>query len=211
MQAGTHYYYLPKSIHVMKDVLIFVLLALLATASPVHSQNAVPFKIETGIGIGPVPTFFKDRPHVVSIPVIASTDYRFSRLLSIGVFAGRSVAEAIRENPANGVLMNYENRYNFVGARFAVHTDPHRFYRWEVYGGMNAFFARSKITGVPVDKAIRLVGGAEIKYKRQFTACGFLGARYALTKQLGVWGELGYGISIVSLGMGYRFTTAAGK
>lgn len=191
----------------MKDVLIFVLFAFLATASPVHSQNAVPFKGEIGIGIGPVPTFFKDRPHSVSIPVIAYADYRFSQLLSIGVFAGRSVAEAARESPSSGVLMNYENRYNFIGARFAVHTNPHRFYRWEVYGGMNAFFARSKVTGVPVDKAIRLPNGPEIKYKRQLSACGFLGARYALTKQLGVWGELGYGISIVSAGIGYRFTT----
>lgn len=195
----------------MKDVLIFVLFVFLATTSPVHSQNAVPFKSEAGIGIGPVPTFFKDRPHSVSVPVIVYADYRFSKLLSMGVFAGRSVAEAIRESPASGILMNYENRYNFAGARFAVHTDPHRFYRWEVYGGMNAFFARSKVTGVPVDKAIRLAGGPDIKYKRQLSACGFLGARYALTKQLGVWGELGYGISIVNAGIGYRFTTGAGK
>jgi hypothetical protein len=191
----------------MRDVLIFCLFAFLATTTCVQAQNAVPFNFETGFGLGPVPTFVKDRPHSSGMPLIVYADYRTSRLFSVGVFAGQSVSEAIRESANGGVSMNYKNAYNFVGARLAVHTDPHRYYRWEVYGGMNAFFARSKVTAVPVDKALQVVIKPETTVKRQLTACGFLGARYAMTKQLGIWGELGFGISIVSAGIGYRFTT----
>ena len=65
----------------------FCLSCMLATA---QSPNAARFRWELGSNIGLMPTFAKDRPDMLMLPVSAYVDYRLAPNFSLSATGGHS-------------------------------------------------------------------------------------------------------------------------
>lgn len=190
----------------MNNKHLFLHLLLFATATAA-TQNLANFKFEAGIGAGLIPTFAKDQSRNITIPFIAGLSYRVWEQCSAGAFAGYSASSAIRPGKWTGLPVLHENRFRFAGIRIAAHTDPHQFDRWDFYGGMSGMFTLAQITSTPLVKSSSAKSDEENNRVARFTGTGFLGARFALTKRWGVWGELGFGAALVNAGASYRFVS----
>lgn len=178
----------------------------LATTSAI-AQNAAPFKWEAGAGMGALPTFAKDRPSSIVPPFSAYVSYRVSGMLSIEGIGGYSASQVGRMSSTTGESVQYDNRYRFAGIRLSAHTDPYRFDAWDVYGGMQGMLTFSRITQTSLIKSSL----PTITVNTRFYATAYVGARFALNHNWGIWGELGFGAALGTLGMSFRLTEKGWK
>jgi hypothetical protein len=168
-----------------------------------QSPNAARFHWEIGSNIGLMPTFAKDRPDMLTLPVSLYVDRRISGNFSLSAVGGHSRSGLVRNSSITGEPLYYENDYSFVGLRASAHTSPHRFDRWDVYGGLSAMLVFSEVS---VSKLIKSESSAvSTKDYNKFLITGFLGARFALNRRWGVQGELGFGAALLNAGISYRF------
>lgn len=181
----------------------FCLSCMLATA---QSPNAARFRWELGSNIGLMPTFAKDRPDMLMLPVSAYVDYRLAPNFSLSATGGHSRSALVRNSSITGEPLYYENSYSYVGLRLAAHTSPHRFDRWDIYGGLSGMLVFSDISVGPLNKSASVL--ASNQRHNKFVLTGFLGARYALTPRWGIQAELGFGASLLNAGISYRFAKA---
>ena len=129
-------------------------------------------------------------------------------MLFIGILSAQapySASTLEKLNRISNELEFIENRYRFAGLRSSVHTDRYRFARWDLYAGANAFFTFSEISTTPLVKSSEQNPATAIQHRNSFSATGFLGARFAATRHVGAWAELGFGVSILNAGVSYRF------
>jgi len=171
-----------------------------------QSPNAARYHWELGSNIGLMPTFAKDRPDMLMLPVSAYLDYRLAPNFSVSATGGHSRSALIRNSSITGEPLYYENSYSYAGLRLAAHTSPQRFDRLDIYGGMSAMLVFSDISVGPLNKSASTLVSNQRHNK--FVVTGFLGARYALTPRWGIQGELGFGASLLNLGVSYRFAKA---
>ncbi len=170
-----------------------------------QAPNEAKFKFETGMGTGVLPTFAKDRSSNLGPPLSGYVTYRMPGNWSIGMTGGFSASSLQRVNRITGDPESIVNRFHFAGLRTSVHTDPFRFARWDLYAGANAFYSLSEISISPLVKSADRDADTDKTYKSGFSATGFLGARFAATRHIGAWAELGFGVSILNAGLSYRF------
>ncbi len=167
------------------------------------SQNEARFKWEANVSIGALPTFVRDHSQCIVPPLSIAVSHRFSGLFSMDAVAGYSVSQAARTRGIHAG-MTFWHRYSYAGLRATVHTDPWRFERWNLYGGICAMWVSSDVAAVSAHKAGSVIRATDEHSERLF-ASGFLGARFALNHYWGLHSELGFGVSICSLGISYRF------
>ncbi len=191
----------------MKTNFFLLTASLFIAATAAFAQNAAPFKWEAGAGIGALPTFAKDRPSSIVPPLSAYVSYRISGMLSIEGIGGYSASQVVRISSITEDPVQYDNRYQFAGMRLSVHTDPHRFEAWDIYGGMQGMMAMSRITQTPLAKS----GIPTVTKNTKFYGTAYVGARYALNHNWGIWGELGLGAALGTVGMSFRLTEKGWK
>lgn len=157
---------------------------------------------EVRAGAGLLPTFVKDRAQTLMPPVLLGLDYRLKPNISLGLQAGASVSEAPRKIPKKTDPAIYRNHYTVVGLRATAHTTT--LDRWEVYGGMMAGYSISNIEvfDVSSEKSPELM---DTYHKGEVYLSAFVGGRYAINRQIGVFSELGLGISVLSAGISWQF------
>ncbi|MFM9952298.1 MAG: hypothetical protein ACKV1O_30490 [Saprospiraceae bacterium] len=157
---------------------------------------------EVQAGAGLLPTFLKDRTQSLMPPVLLGVNYRVKPNISLGLHVGTSVSEASRTIPGDTEPSLHRNHYSTVGLRAAAHTTT--LDRWEVYGGMIAGYSTSRVevreTGS--EKSPELVDEYR---KNKVYLSAFVGGRYAITRNIGVFTELGMGVSILTSGISWRF------
>ena len=184
----------------MKKLMLFSLTFLFCLAF--QTMNAQG-RFDVNFGVGLLPTFAKDNGKTKLLPLTLNAHYKITPNFSLGAFAGHSVTETNREFIQDGELTQWKNRFTAVGIRAAAHTD--KLYKWDIYGGMVLSYNYSNIEVIEGNMDI-LADHMGIKEKSgKFSASAFLGARYELTEHVGLFGELGFGISILTLGAGYQF------
>ncbi len=156
-------------------------------------------------GIGASPMILKDRGRTIVPPVDASFDYMLSEKFSLGLMAGHSVAET---RPKKGIgdtsAYYWENRTYYAGLRASIHGNPSE--HWNIYGGfMLGCFYHHIMPNVDDSYVRRIEDLNGMKRKRgQLAYTGFVGLRYLGRNRLTFFGELGYGVSLVRVGAGYR-------
>lgn len=162
-----------------------------------------PGDTELMLGFGLLPTFVKDRTRQELPPVSLGLAYRIARNYSLTVEVSHSVATSERPDlTAEG--RQYRNSAYYFSVRNAVHCNCDRIPEWDIYGGMafTYFLTRLEVVDGTFGQLEKRYG---IRSRRdQFTYSGFLGARYACSARLSFLGEVGYGISILRLGVGYK-------
>lgn len=146
-------------------------------------------QMDANVGIGLGATF--GTGSVQLPPVSFSLDYGFNENISIGGYLGYSSFKQ------EVMTWSWKYTYLIVGVRGAYHLALVD--KLDTYGGIMLGYniASAKfdgtLTGMPEPK----VGG--IAYS------GFVGARYHFGEKFGVFGELGYGISILNIGLTMKF------
>lgn len=159
--------------------------------------------VQSGIGVSPM--ILKDKGRTIIPPVDVSVDYMLSEKFSFGLMAGHSVA-AIRpkKNLGNHSAYRWENHTYYAGLRASVHGNPSE--HWNIYGGFMLGYFHHCITPNVDDPYARQIEDLNgMKRKRgQLSYTGFVGLRYLTRSRLTFFGELGYGVSLVRVGAGYR-------
>jgi len=193
-----------KSFYTLLTVIIGMLLLQTANAQcnakKGRCKKSGYWEVQAGAGL--LPTFVKDRVQTLMPPILFGVDYRLKPNISLGLQAGVSVSEAARKVPKKPEPAIYRNHYTVIGLRAAAHTT--NLDRWEVYGGMMAGYS---ISGVEVfDMSNEKFPELMNEYRKgEIYLSAFVGGRYAINRQIGVFSELGLGISVLSGGISWQF------
>jgi len=193
----------------MKKVLLsLAVLALALTAA----QSQVVFKkgsVDFAAGVGLVPTYVADGAHINMLPVNVRLGYRLSNNFSMSAFAAYSASEKNNVVRPDESIENIKNQDLTLGLRGAVHAV--RAERYDIYGGFMLGYnmPNTDITQVSGPKTeTPLPGGLTPSFSRpatnKLTYSGFIGASYLTGRNLGFFGEIGYGISLFNVGMQWK-------
>jgi len=194
----------------MRALLTFSLFVFLVCLIPTDAQAQCArwkqthqyWQLRTGIGL--LPTFAKDHTTSEVPPLSMELRYRPSPRFSLGLLAGGSVSTVTQEHHSSSSL-SLRNNFKMVALRAAVHAQ--RWVKWAPYGGISLAYQHSLVEDV---------GGAEeedpttslIHYTPRKTGVfygAFIGTCYQPFPQLEIFGELGYGLSILTLGVGFSW------
>ena len=189
----------------MKKLTLLSLIIFAITLQTSFAQNAkikYPyFEVSTRIGL--LPTFVKDVAKA-EIPAIGiDVDYRINQKFSVGLFGGYTKVMSHPNLLGDGKPMTFVNEFSLTGARFAVHSTNLK--KWDFYGGMTLAYAHSKINVMEgdIEKLKKYKNFKESSGKMVFSA--FLGAKFLINKDISIFGEVGYGISLLSVGISKKF------
>lgn len=164
--------------------------------------------IEFSAGVGLVPTFFADQSKTIIPPLSAKIGYRVGNHLSLAAYAAYSSSETDQIDLPDGSVTHFQNDYLLVGLRGAAHTN--RLDNWDIYGGFLLGYNMPQVTEnrtftnggdvEPVEDQPTFTRPAENK----FTYSGFVGASYYFGTKIGAFAELGYGISLLNVGVSFK-------
>lgn len=128
-----------------------------------------------------------------------------SGVLGLGGFVGyKSLAYKNRALFGPGFDYDWRWTYVIIGVRGACHYNEwHGIPELDTYGGLMLSYNSVKWTDNTRYPEGYLASGTYGSSGIGFT--GFIGGRYYFTEQLGAQLELGYGISVLSLGVVYKF------
>ena len=143
-----------------------------------------------GLGGGVAPSGAKGIPPVGLSFEVGATDK-----ISVGGYAGYSSAK--QTIAGWGGNWEYSYQYILVGARGSYHFD-FGVDKLDPYVGavLGYNIASAKVTGAPAGTPTASAGG--------FLWGGHAGARYMFSEKIGAFGELGYGISYLTVGLAFK-------
>ncbi|MEQ8707210.1 MAG: outer membrane beta-barrel protein [Phaeodactylibacter sp.] len=182
--------------------LFLSLTVLCLTIQFVQAQRFEPH-IDINLGIGVLPTFVKDHGKAKMLPMSLTADYKFTKNFSLGLAASYSVTESGVHQFLDGTTAQWRNNFSTVTMRAAAHSSLLQGC-WNIYGGLNVGYT---------DSNIEMMQGEEEKVKAErgigrtgsnFLYTAFLGTRYCLGKKIGLFGEVGFGVSIATVGISVR-------
>lgn len=159
------------------------------------------WQLRTAIGL--TPTFVKDHAQTEIPPVSLELRYRPNPKFSLGLLAGTSASTVVQEHHS-GTRQTLHNKFRMLALRAAVHTQ--RWEKWQTYGGIVLAYQNNQVSSVQLDKAP--VNGPAIHYtprKEGFFYSAFLGTAYKPVPQIELFGELSYGLSILTIGAGFSW------
>ena len=149
-------------------------------------------QIDVNLGVGLLPTFFGSGVESTLPPIGLSVDYGVTDNISVGGYAAYASA-----NFGSGFGSDWKYNYTIIGVRGAYHFNVNND-RFDPYGG--ALLGYNIISVDYGDSGITSGGAASAA---AFSV--FLGGRYRFTDNIGAFAELGYGISILQLGLNLKF------
>ncbi|MEL7251578.1 MAG: outer membrane beta-barrel protein [Bacteroidota bacterium] len=161
---------------------------------------------EARAGIGLLPTFLKDHTRTELQPVSLELRYRPNQKFSIGLLTGMSVSQAMQEHHT-GETRTVRNNFQMFAIRTAIHSNP--FERWEVYGGTTLGYTNSDVTYTDGENPKTGNEGPsffpEAKERDGLLFSAFLGTNYRVYKNVSLFGEISYGLSLATAGVAVRF------
>jgi len=191
-----------------KAILSFAIIAFVAASL----QAQVVFKkgfVDLAVGVGLVPTYVADGAHINMLPVNMRLGLRLSDNFSMSAFAAYSASEKNNVIRPDDSIDNIRNQEVTLGLRGAVHAL--RSERFDVYGGFMLGYnmPNTEVTQVAAPKSGGpLPNGLQPSFTREpsnkMLYNGFVGVSYLTGRNLGLFGELGYGISLFNVGMQWK-------
>ena len=147
--------------------------------------------------IGLLPTYFMDVNETITPPIQLGVDYKLANAVSIGAFAGYSDYKSEAIENLDGSVYATATKSKMAGVRLGVNTT--NMDKWEVYGGFQLAYA------LPDVEYTILVAGEQRfprpKVREGFVYSGFIGVTGFVTDRIGLFGEVGYGISLINAGV----------
>lgn len=185
-------------------------LALCFATLQATAQKPVQVKkgdLELSAGIGLLPTFAADRGKTIVPPLSARLTYHVGNNFSLGAYAAYSTTQTNKIARGNGAVETYENQFTLIGLRAAGHCV--RFDNWDIYGGLMVGYNIPNVTMLSSSNPSESPrDDIQPSFTRpatnNMTFSGFVGASYFLNQKFGAFGEVGYGISLLNVGVTYR-------
>ena len=189
----------------MKNFFTLLLIILPILLNAQYSEpNRTFAKRQTDIqlAIGLLPTYSADHPETIIPPIQVGTRWLITDNLSLGIFTGYSASESREQTLFDSVKGRWKNQTWFLGIENGFHYT--KMDNWDIYGGYSLFYQHIMIDtdDLEFEIAMEQVGVRPQSGKVAFTA--FLGTRFAFSPNYTVFAELGYGISLFKLGVGFR-------
>jgi len=199
----------------MKKILTtIVLVALLISGTSTQAQHEKgQTNINLGIGFGNI--FYTRSMGYTRIfpPISISGDYGVTDDISIGGYLGFTSStyeysnfDRYWTNAGGWVSYPYTDTYKWrryiFGARAAYHFGKFiEVEKLDVYGGimLGYYFSKSSYSTTSIYSTHKGYLGSTSSAGAAWSL--FAGARYRFTDNIGVFGELGYGITIINLGL----------
>ncbi len=168
--------------------------------------------VEFKVGVGILPTFTNQDSKILTQPVQASLSYRVNPIFSLDAYAGYSSTLGAVETYRDGSSYQSQNDFLLLGLRASAHMI--RIKNVDVYGGMMLSYNKPFVTTTTLaEPMIHQSSDALINPtpfnpegpKSNFTIGGYIGGSYYFAKNFNVFGEIGYGVSLATVGLGYKF------
>lgn len=191
----------------MKKILPFILAGVIGM---IGAQAQVLFKkgsVDAAAGVGLIPNYIADNVQVNTLPVNFRVGYRVSNQMSLSAFAAYSAYEKSNVVRPDESIDHISSRELTVGIRSAVHAL--RAERFDVYGGLMLGYQmpNTEITQAAKPKGGN-TGGVQPSFSRpaqnHLLYSGFIGASYLPSRNMGIFGEIGYGISLFNVGLQWK-------
>ncbi len=187
-----------------KFMLVFCLSALFTTFA--HSQVLKQGDLNIGAGIGLLSTYAADGAKMTVPPLSLNLAYRVADNFSLGAYAAYSNSEVSRQLASDGVENHIINDSYILGLRAAAHTSG--FEKWDLYGGFLLGYNTADVSQSAFDGDDEKSEQPQPSYSRpngdRFSFSGFVGSAYFPGERLGIFGEVGFGISILNVGVQYK-------
>lgn len=154
--------------------------------------------------IGIVPTYLMDKSKIVLPPIGLRSERLISHNYSIGLEVAHSKSQKSDYFKPFEEVREYANTSYFFGLRNAVHCDCRSVDNVDLYGGVTLGYSLTLIE-VLNDEFGPPEWHRDIRPRRgSFTYAAFMGVRYACGPWLSMSAEIGYGVSILQLGVGIK-------
>ena len=197
--------------NVATKIKLFIPLLLLCFLSSINlrAQTVEDFEYEGGeweinAGIGLMSTFISRNTKSKVPPLSMVLNYRVKKHFSVGAYFGFSSTLYDPQEPPKdvvGELPYLRNDFFLAGLRVQGHYNSGRA---DFYGGAMLGYNFSKIDS-NIENPAHRPENIEIEEKSLVTYSGFIGLKYFVTPKVGLYGEIGYGASLINLGASYRF------
>ncbi len=159
------------------------------------------WQIRSGVGL--LPTFAKSHTTSEVPPLSLALRYRPSPLFSVSLLAGGSVSSATQHH-RSGSSLSLRNNFRMIALRGAVHAQ--RWTKWAPYAGISLAYQHCRVEDI--GNSQRAPEESMIHYtprKEGLFYGAFVGTCYQPIPSLEIFGELGYGLSILTMGVGFSW------
>ncbi|MBI5915579.1 MAG: hypothetical protein HY842_09400 [Bacteroidetes bacterium] len=174
-----------------------------------QSTNSTPSRFTISTGIGVIPTYYKAKDRSGFLPLTFKAGYDISKKFNLSGFVGYSSTTAKPKIFADGLGSYIQNKTTLMGLRCEIRKDFSE--KVFAYGGSMIGYSRSKVKEYNLDTHALVqrspdeptpINPNAPKGSMVYTA--FMGANYQVAKRVGLYGEIGYGISILNFGLTVR-------
>ena len=191
--------------------LTLMLLCVLLTTGllTAQSQSYHQGRFSLSAGVGLLPAYMKDKSVNNSIPVNFRAGFRISKMFSMNAFAGFASATTETRSFGDGFATYLVNKSMAIGIRGQMNKEVSN--RMNIYGGVMLGYHFANIN--------EYLAGSQLPYERNLDAptpydpnapegkllyAAYVGTSYFFTKSIGIFGELGYGISLLNMGFTFK-------
>jgi hypothetical protein len=172
------------------------------------AQSPSKFSVAAGVGLAPV---YHGKNASTEVPALSlQFAYKLGKSFSLGAFAGYSASTSSQRIFSDGFSSKIENKTKAFGLRGEFSRDLTD--KLELYGGLMLGYRSFDL------KEVNTTTGLEVERQPDaptpynpnqaegaFLYSGFVGAKYYFKDHFGLFGELGYGLSLFSMGTTFKF------
>jgi hypothetical protein len=193
----------------MKKIMLFLTVMTFLGTSLAAQSFLKKGSVDFAAGVGLVPTYIADGAQVNVLPLNVRLGVRVSDNISMAAFAAYSASEKNRVVRPDESVDHVSNKQVVLGVRSAVHAL--RAEKFDIYGGVMLGYnmPTTEITNIEGPKTGNpLPNGLTPSFSREATNSmvysGFVGAAYRPGANMSVFTEIGYGISLLNVGMQWK-------
>ena len=187
--------------------LIFLCMFFICTIAHSQSSPAGSFFISSGVGI--IPSYTGKTTQTDFPAVNLEIGYRISKGFSLNTYFGYTAVSSTPKVHSDGIESEVQNKTKMIGLKGQFHrnfTD-----KIEMYGGALvgiSSFKRSETDMRTGEKVLRTIEEPSPYNPNaptaQFLYSGVIGCKYWLNPKVGAYTELGFGISLLNLGVSVK-------
>lgn len=192
----------------MTKLLPLVFLCTLLSASVLSAQSHKKFQVATGIGIAPV---YHGKNVNTDVPALnLQVTYLLSENFSLGAYAGYSASTSDERIFSDGLRSKVENKTTAFAIRGEFKKDWTD--RLQLYSGLMIGYKAFNLREIDTQtgELVQREPDAPTPYnpnqpKGDLLYSAFVGTKYYFKDQIGVYGEIGYGLSLITIGTTFKF------
>lgn len=166
----------------------------------ISAQTVQKGDITLQAGVGLLPTYFLDASETVVPPVTFSASYRVLEMLSVGAFGGYSEYNSLPNQNFDGSVNQFHSKSFLGGVKVAAHATSIE--KWDIYGGFQVGYSKPEVVNNVLKASESRLPTPKVR--EEFVYSGFIGATGYITNKVGLYGELGYGISLANVGVTFK-------